>query len=167
MRAAAKNKFEREFFKLLNNSVYGKTCENVLKRSDIRLVTDAQVCKELIAKPHCKGFEVFSEDVAAASLQKVVCEIDRPMHIGFSVLELWKFLMYAFHYDWVMKQYRREKVHLLFTDTDSLVYEIQIEDIYKDMTAAANCDQFDFSNYDFAILRREESYGRRQKERRG
>ena len=148
LRAAAKNKFEKEFFKLLNNAVYGKTCENVLKRSDIRLLTDARLIKELIAKPHCKGFEVFSEDIAAVSLQKVVCEIDKPMYIGFSVLELSKLLMYEFHYDWVLKQYPREKVHLLFTDTDSLVYEIETEDIFKDMTAtAANSDRFDFSNY--------------------
>jgi hypothetical protein len=102
----------------------------------------------LIAKPHCKGFEVFSEDIAAVCLEKVMCEIDKPMYVGFCVLELSKLLMYEFHYDWVLKQYPPTLVHLLFTDTDSLVYEIDTEDIFKDMTAtAANCDRFDFSNY--------------------
>jgi hypothetical protein len=148
LRVAAKNKFEKEFFKLIVNAVYGKTCENVLKRSDIRLVTDAAKCKQYIAKPHCKGFEVFSEDIAAVNLQKVTCEIDKPMYIGFSVLELSKLCMYEFHYDWILKKYPHDQVHLLFTDTDSLVYEIDTDDIFEDMTAPENISRFDLSNYE-------------------
>jgi hypothetical protein len=78
-------------------------------------------------------------------MQKTICEIDKPMYIGFSVLELSKLLMYEFHYDWVLKKYPRDKVHLLFTDTDSLVYEIETEDVYKDMVESSN--RFDLSNY--------------------
>ena len=148
LRAQAKNKFEKDFFKLLNNSVFGKTCENVLKRQDIRLVTDAAVCKELISKPHCTGFKVFNEDIAAVAMQKLASAIDKPMYVGFAVLELSKLCMYRFHYDWTLKTYALGKANLLFTDTDSLVYEIETDDIYEDIrNDPAAAAYFDMSNY--------------------
>jgi hypothetical protein len=69
------------------------------------------------------------------------------MYVGFSVLEPPKLFMHAFHYDWVLKQYPREMVHPLLTDTDSVVNEIETEDVYKDLMLPENSDRFDFCNY--------------------
>ena len=107
LRAAAHNDFEKDFYKLLNNAVYGKTCENVLKRQDIHLVTDAKKTKRLINKPHCNGFRIFTEDIAAVSMQKLTAKIDKPTYVGFTVLEYSKLLMYRFHYDRVLETLAR------------------------------------------------------------
>ena len=145
LRAATSNAFEKDFFKLLNNSVYGKTCENLTKRNDIRLVTDQKKCKKLIEKPHCLAFEIFSEHIAAVELQKIRCEINKPTYVGFTVLELSKLLMYGFHYDFVLPRYKNGEAKLLLTDTDSLIYHIETNDLYDDL--AKYPQHFDFSNY--------------------
>ena len=145
LRAATSNAFEKDFFKLLNNSVYGKTCENLTKRTDIRLVTDQKKCKKLIEKPQCLAFEIFSEHIAAVELQKIRCEINKPTYVGFTVLELSKLLMYGFHYDFVLPRYKNGEAKLLLTDTDSLIYHITTPDLYDDL--AKHPQHFDFSNY--------------------
>jgi hypothetical protein len=148
LRAAATSAFEKDFFKLLNNSVFGKTCENVTKRNDIRLLVDRAKCEALINKPHCLGFKIFSEDIAAVAMQKLVCLIEKPTYVGFCVLELSKLLMYQFHYDHAQKQWPDDRLRLMLTDTDSLVYEIRTEDVYEDIANTpelAAC--FDLSNY--------------------
>ena len=94
LRASAKNDFEKEFFKLMNNSIYGKTCENQKKRTDIRLVTTEKKCKKLVEKPHCLGFRIFEEHLVGIELRKQKVLIDKPFYVGFSVLELSKLHMY-------------------------------------------------------------------------
>lgn len=128
----------------MNNSVYGKTCENQKKRSDIRLVTSNQKLRKFAEKPHFKRFSIFGEDLAAIELKKVLAKIDKPFYVGFTVLELSKLHMYRFHYDFIKKKYENH-AKLLFTDTDSLYYEIQAEDIYKDFYQ--HKELFDFSDY--------------------
>ena len=145
LRAASKNDFEKDFFKLMNNSVYGKTCENQRKRTDIRLVNDAAECKQLVEKSYCMGFRVFDEDLAGVVLRKINLTITKPTYVGFTVLELAKLAMYEFHYDYIMKKYGHEKAHLILTDTDSLLYEIETVDIYEDMKADG--DEFDMSGF--------------------
>ena len=131
LRANAKNEFEKDFFKLMNNSVYGKTCENLKKRTDIKLVTSKREAKPLTEKPHCMGYRIFLEDLIGIQMRKVQVLINKPFYVGFSVLELAKLHMYRFHYEYIVPKYG-EKASLLFTDTDSLMYEIQTEDAYED-----------------------------------
>ena len=145
LRANSKDAFQKDFLKTMNNSVYGKTCENLTKRTDIRLVTDGRKCSKLIKKPHCLSFEIFNEDIAAIELQKVKCLINKPTYVGFTVLELSKLLMYKFHYDYTLKRYPNNEAQLLLTDTDSLIYHIHTDDVYADMFA--DSQHFDFSSY--------------------
>ncbi len=145
LRAESKNDFEKDFFKLMNNSVYGKTCENQRKRTDIRLVNNDVQCRQLIEKSYCMGFRVFDEDLAGVELRKINLTISKPTYVGFTVLELSKLAMYEFHYDYILRKYGHEKAHLILTDTDSLLYEIETEDIYEDMVA--NGDEFDMSAF--------------------
>ena len=131
LRAAATDEHLKKLYKDMNNSCFGKTCENQKKRSDVRLVTDAQKCKKLIEKPHCKGFRIFTEDVAAVDLSKVTTLINRPFYVGFCVLELSKLHMYRFHYDVIKQLFPGRRSQLLFTDTNSLMYEIFADDVYE------------------------------------
>ena len=131
LRAAAKNDFEKEFFKLMNNSIYGKTCENQKKRTDIKLITNEKKCKKLVEKPHCMGFKIFDEQLVGVEMRKIKTLINKPFYVGFSVLELSKLHMYRFHYDYFMKKYPAAK--MLFTDTDSLMYWVETADIYKEL----------------------------------
>jgi hypothetical protein len=129
----------------MNNSCYGKTCENQRKRTDIRLVTDEEKAMKYLSMPHLIGFKVFNEDLAAINLMKPRCMINRPFYAGFSVLELSKLHMYGFHYDFVKTQYPGKQSQLLFTDTDSLMYEISASNLYE--TIWENRDKFDLSDY--------------------
>ena len=143
LRAKSSDPVEVKLRKDMNNSIYGKTCENLTKRTDIKLVTSKQMCEKLIHKPHCTRFEVFAPELAAVELQKVKCYINKPTYVGFSVLELSKLHMYRFHYDCLRKWY--PSAELLFTDTDSLVYQIFTDDLYEDLKSKQ--EHFDFSNY--------------------
>ncbi|KAK3099927.1 hypothetical protein FSP39_011908 [Pinctada imbricata] len=144
MRKKARNEFEKDFFKLMNNSVFGKTMENLRKRVDIQLVHHNKKLLKLSAKPGFKSFKIFNEDLASVELQKTKLVLNRPIYVGFSVLELSKVLMYDFHYHYVKPKYG-SRAQLCFTDTDSLCYDIHTEDIYADMKESQHL--FDFSEY--------------------
>ena len=144
LRAAASNDFEKDFFKLMNNAIYGKTCENQKKRTDIKLVLNEQKRKSLIEKPHCIGFKIFGENLAAVEMRKIQLMINKPFYVGFSVLELSKLHMARFHYEYIVPKYG-EKANLLFTDTDSHMYYIETEDVYEDFWQ--DRDRFDFAGF--------------------
>lgn len=143
-RKVAKNEFEKDFFKLMNNSVFGKTMENLRKRVDIQLVHHQKRLSKLSAKPGFKSFKIFNEDLASVELTKSKLVLNRPIYVGFSILELSKVLMYEFHYNYIKKRYGGHAA-LCFTDTDSLCYDISTEDVYVDMKEDHHC--FDFSDY--------------------
>jgi hypothetical protein len=145
LRTAANNKFEGEFFKLMNNSVFGKTIENKRNRVDIRLVNSEKKARKLISKPNYKRRTIFSENLVAVGMGKTNLMHDKPRQIGMSILDLSKNLMYDFHYNYMMKKYGK-KAKLLFTDTDSLMYEIETEDFYEDIKNDVPT-MFDTSNY--------------------
>ena len=128
----AKNAFEKDFFKLLNNSVFGKTIENIKKRVDVRLVTDQKKLSKLVSKPTYVNSKIFNEDRVAVHKIKetLIITLDRPAYVGMGILDLSKTLMYNFHYNYVKSRYNN-KAKLFFTDTDSLCYEIETQDIYK------------------------------------
>ena len=133
LRAKAKNEFEKDFFKLMNNSVFGKTMENIRNRVDIQLVNNKMKAKKLAAKPSYMHCTIFDENFIAIHMKKTKLVFNKPIYLGMCILDLSKTLMYDFHYNYIKKKYG-PKAKLLFTDTDSLAYEIETEDFYKDIS---------------------------------
>lgn len=148
LRAQAKNKFEKDFYKLLNNACFGKSMLNKRGFVDVELATSEKRFHKLTSDPRCSGWSmVRSGDNALACVSRRVSEVvlDQPIYAGVAILELSKVLMYQFHYGY-MKETYGPRCRLLFTDTDSLCYHVETEDIYKDMQK--DSDRFDTSNYD-------------------
>ncbi|PFX12388.1 putative uncharacterized transposon-derived protein F54H12.3 [Stylophora pistillata] len=145
LRAKANNDFEKDFYKLMNNAVFGKTMENIRKRVDVRLVTREEKAKKLTNKVNFKHCTIFSEDLSAIHMGKTQILFNKPLYLGMSILDLSKTLMYDFHYNYIKPKYPEGRSKLLFTDTDSLCYEIQTEDFYKDITGDVD-RWFDTSN---------------------
>ena len=143
-RKNAKNAFEKDFFKLMNNSVFGKTMENIRKRVDVRLVTDEKKLLKLTSKPTYVSSKIFNENLVAVHKIKETLTLNRPAYVGMCILDLSKTLMYDFHYNYIKRNYGY-KAKLLFTDTDSLTYEIEAKDVYKDFFK--DKDKFDNSDY--------------------
>ena len=130
-RMAAKNSFEKDFFKLMNNSVFGKTMENLWKRVDVRLATDQKKLSKLVSKPTYCNSKIFNENLEAVHKIKKVLTLDWPAYVRMCILDLSKTLMYDLHYNYI-KSKCSGKAKLLFTDTDSLCYEIEAGDCYMD-----------------------------------
>ena len=145
LRAQSKSDFEKDFFKLMNNSVFGKTMENVRKRADVHLVNDEKRAARLTSRPNFKHLTIFNEDLCAIEMKKTKIIYNKPVYLGMCILDLSKTLMYDFHYNYIKPKYG-EKAKLLFTDTDSLAYEIETEDFYKDISDDVE-RLFDTSNY--------------------
>ena len=146
LRTQAKNNFEKDFFKLMNNSVFGKTMENIRNRVDVKLVNTKEKLKKLVAKPNLKSPpKIFSENLVSVHLKKTSLTMDKPVYLGMCILDLSKTIMYDFHYNYIKPKYGA-KAKLLFTDTDSLMYEIETEDFYKDISEDVK-DRFDTSDY--------------------
>ena len=143
-RKNSKTTFEKDFFKLLNNAVFGKTIENLRKRRNIELCNSSIRAEKIVASPLYTDYKIFDENLAAVERVKSSILMNRPVYVGFTVLELAKVLMYSFHYNYMKKTYQN-KAQLLFTDTDSLTYHITTPDIYKDMEN--NIHHFDTSDY--------------------
>ena len=140
----AKKSFEKDFFKLMNDSVFGRTMENLRKRVDVRLVTDQKKLFKLVSKPTYVNSKIFNEDLVAVHKIKETLTLDRPAYVGICILDLSKTLMYDFHYNYIKEKYG-SKAELLFTDTDSLCYEMETGDAYKDF--GVDKDKFDNSDY--------------------
>ena len=145
LRSKANNEFEKDFFKLMNNSVLGKTMENIRNRVDIRLVNSEKKAKKLAAKPNFKHCNIFDENLVAIHMKKTKLVFSKPVYLGMCILDLSKTLMYDFHYNYTKNKFS-EKATLLFTDTDSLAYEIETEDFYKDISGDVR-EFFDTSNF--------------------
>ena len=131
-RKHAKNAFKKDFFKLMNNSVFGKTIENLRKRVDVKLVTTNKILDKLTSKPTYVSSKIFNENLMAVHKIKESLTLNRPAYVGMCILDLSKTLMYDFHYNYIKKKYG-DRAKLLFTDTDNLTYEIEAEDVYKDL----------------------------------
>ena len=142
-RKLSKNEFEKNFFKLMNNAVFGKTMENLRKRQNIKLITDEAKLLKYVSKPGFVNSKIFNENLVAVHNVKEKLVLDKPIYVGFCILDLSKWLMYDFHYGYIKNKYGCN-AQLLFTDTDSLCYEIKTEDFYQDMFD--NKDLFDLSD---------------------
>ena len=145
LRTKAKNNFEKDFFKLMNNAVFGKTMENIRKRVDVKLVNDRVKARKLVAKPNFNHLNIFCEELVAIHMKKTSLTMNKPVYVGMCILDLSKTIMYEIHYNYIKPKYG-DKAILLFTDTDSLMYEIQTEDFYKDISGDVK-DRFDTSDY--------------------
>ena len=137
-RMSATNDFEKDFFKLMINSVYGKTMESLRKRINVRFVNSKKDFLKYTSKPTYVTHKLFNKNFAAIHKINQILVLNKPIYVGFTVLAL----MCDFHYNFIKKDFN---VKLLLTDTDSLTYEIKSENVYKEFCKWK--DLFYFSNY--------------------
>ena len=130
------------FFKLLINCAHGRSMENIRKRISVRLIDDPRDYIKCVSKPNFISQNIFDTNFIAVHLMKTVLTLNKPVYVGFCILELSKLLMYQFHHDYVLKTFN---ARLLFTDTDSLVYEIKDKNVYEKCFRDKNL--FNFSGY--------------------
>jgi hypothetical protein len=143
LRKKAKSDFEKDFYKLMNNSVFGKTMENVRNRIEFRLISNEGQVDRLTNKMN--SFKIFDDNLVGVHMQKKSVKMNKPIYIGQNVLDDSKFTMMNFHYNFMKKKIKHSNLSLMFTDTDSLCYHINKQDIYEIMNN--NKDEFDLSNY--------------------
>jgi hypothetical protein len=145
MRAKATTDIEKDFYKLMNNSVFGKTMENVRDRTVIRLRTQEKNFLSDVASPNCTSWKIYDEDLVATQHKRARVVLNKPIYVGQAVLDLSKSLMYDFWYTFLKPKYG-DDLRLLATDTDSLMFQVFTEDWYKDVQN--NADYFDLSEMD-------------------
>ena len=145
LRKNAKNNFEKDFYKLMNNAVFGCSIMNVRSRRDIKLVTnDKKRCK-LVSKPNYHTTKQFSENFLAMEMKKTKIKMNIPVYIGFTILEVSKTVMWEFCCDYLKRKYG-DKIKLCYTDTDSFILHIKTDDFYEDIADDVE-EWFDTSNY--------------------
>ena len=145
LRKTAANNFEKDFFKLMNNSVFGKTIENIRKRQNIHLIDNRKKAVKLSSKPNFDRCTIFDRNLIAVHMKKTEVYFNKPVYVGQAILDLSKTLMFNFHYTYIKEKYKN-KAELLFSDTDSLMYEIKTKDFYLDISSDVR-DKFDTSDY--------------------
>ena len=127
------------------NSKFGKTLENIRNRVDIRLISSDKVAQKLAAMPNFDRCAIFDENIIAVHMKKTKLYFNKPVYLGMIILNLSKSLMYDIHYNYIKTKYG-DNAKLLFTDTDSLAYEIRTKDFYKDINPDI-VKRFDTSDY--------------------
>ena len=145
LRAKAINEFEKNSFKLMNNSVFGKMIENVRKRRDIKLIVTEERRKKLTSESNYESCTTFSDELMANEMRKTSILLDKLIIVGQAILDKIKELMYEFYYDYLKPKFK-DKVKLLYMDTDSFVLHIETEDFYEDIKNDIH-DWFDTSKY--------------------
>ena len=143
-RAQATNKFDTDFYKLLSNSLCGKTIETPEKQSKVKLCNISSVYENYVGKPNFKNAKRINSKLVGVEMKYSSIKINKPFYIGMSILDLSKWHMYNIHYN-VMKPIFGDRLHLLCMDTDSFIYKIS-SDVYEELRPHAR-DYFDFSNY--------------------
>ena len=116
----------------MNNSVFGKTMENIRKHNDIKLVTNTKAYLRNVMKPNFKSGVLFGENLMGCEMGKIKVVMNKPVYLGQAILDLSKEVMYEFHYGYIKPKYGN-RLKLCYTYTDSLVYRIETEDFYKDI----------------------------------
>ena len=146
LRKIAKNDFEKGFFKLMNNAVFGKTMENVRKHRDIKLVITDKKRSKLVSEPNYHTMNYISEDLSIIEMKITKVKMNKPIYLGLPILEISKLLMYEFWYDYMKPKYG-DNVKLCHVDTDSFIMNIKAEDFYKDIANDVE-KRFGTSNYE-------------------
>ena len=132
LRKEAQNDFEKDFFKLMNNSVFGKTMENVRNHRNIKLVTTNKQRSKLASEPNYHSTKYISKDLLIMEMKKTEVKMNKPIYLGQAILDISKTLMYEFWYNYIKPKYG-DKARLCYTDTDSFVIYIKTKDFYKDI----------------------------------
>ena len=145
LRTAATNDFEKDFFKLMNNSVFGKTMENIRKHRNIKLVTTEEKYLLTVMHLNFKSGVLFGENLMGCEMGKIKVVMNKPVYLGQAILDLSKIVMYEFHYDYMIPKYG-DRLKLCYMDMDSLVYHIKTEDFYADIAEDVQT-RFDTSGY--------------------
>ena len=143
-RKITKNDFEKDFFKLMNNSVFGKTMENVRKHRDIKLLTTDEKRSKLVSELNFHTMNCISENLSIIERKRTKVKMNKPIYLGLSILEISKILMYEFWYDYMKPKYD-DKVKLCYMDTNSFIMNIKTGDFYKDIANDVE-KRFDTSN---------------------
>ena len=146
LRKAAKNDFEKDLFKLMNNSVFGKTMENIRKHRDIKLVATDKKRSKLVSEPNYHAINLISEDFSIIEMKKTKVKMNKPIYLGVSILEISKILMYEFWYNYMKPKYDNN-VKLCYMDTDSFIMNIKTNDFSEDIASDVE-NRLDTSNYE-------------------
>ena len=145
LRKTTSNSFEKDFFKLMNNSLFGKTIENIRKRQNIFIIDDRKKAVKLTSRPNFDRATIFDKNLIAVHMKKTEVYFNKTVYVGQAILDLSKTLMFDFHYNYIKKKYKH-RAELMFTDTDSLLYQIHTDDFYKDISYDIKT-KFDTSDY--------------------
>ena len=146
LRKKAKNDFEKDFFKLMNNAVFGKPMENVKKHRDIELVTTDKRRNQLVSEPNYHTIKWFSENLVAIAMRKTKVKMDKPIYVGMAILDVSKTLMYEFWYGYLKPKYG-DRIKLRYMGTDSLIPLIKTKEFYEDIADDVE-KRFDTPNYE-------------------
>ena len=146
LRKEVKNDFEKDFFKLMNNSVFEKTMENVRKHRDIKLVTTDEKRNKLVSEPNYHTTKRFSENLLATEMKKTKVKMNKPAYLGMSILDISKNLMYKFWYDYFKPKYGN-RAKLCYADTGNFIINIINEDFFEDISNDVEI-WYDTSNYE-------------------
>ena len=150
LRKLARNDFRKDLFKLMNNSVFGKTMENIRKHRDIKLVTTDKKRSKLVSEPNYHTINLISEELSIIEMKKTKVKMNKPIYLGLSILEISKILMYEFWYDYMKPKYNGN-ARFCYVDTNSFVMHIKTNDFYKDIASDVE-NRFDTSNDEVLIF---------------
>ena len=146
LRKNSKNDIEKDLFKLMNKAIFGKSMENVLNKSNVKLINnDPENLSKLIKEPNFEHIHKISDKQVLVQSKPVKTKFNKPIYLGTCILETSKLHMYKFWYDYLKVKYG-DNVTLLYTDTDSFILKIFTDDVYEDMKNDNHL--FDFSEYD-------------------
>ena len=146
LRKEAKNDFEKDFFKLMNNLVFGKTTENVRNHRNIKIVTTNKQRNKFASEPNYHSTKYISKDLLIMEMKKVEVKINKPVYLGQAKLDISKIFMYEFWYNYIKPKYG-DNARLCYMGSDSFVINIKTEDFYKDVSNDVE-KWFDAFNYD-------------------
>ena len=149
LRKEAKSEFGKDFFKLINNAVFGKTMENITKHRDIKLVTTDKRKNQLASESNSHTTKYFLENLMAIKKKKTKVKMNNLIYLDMSMLDISKTLMYEYWHDYIKPKYQRtcrqEKAKLCYMDTDSFIINIKTGDFYEDIADDVE-KWFDLSN---------------------
>ena len=145
LRTKATNDFEKDFYELMNNSIFGKTMENIRNHRNIKLVTNKEAYLRTVMELNFKSGTLFGESLMGCEMGKVKVVMNKPVYLGQAILDISKIIMYELNYDYMARKYG-EALNLCYMDTDSLIHQIETGDFYKGIANDVK-ERFNTSGY--------------------